>query len=184
MKRFFFFIVSLLLSASAFAQSGNNEPLKGDVNGDGTVDVADIAAIIEIMKNGGGTGEQTTYYWYAGNNIQQSTSTIIVATGTDPGWRKIDKSVENVAEYTSSNPLWHGENNPINTGVTAIGCYLYLPKVYVDAGLGAYTGDGTAELDNLYQKTSRQTITINSIVYYEYFKSGVSAQFDGIIYKK
>ncbi len=65
--KFFFLLAAMLLSsASAFAQSGNNEPLKGDVNGDGTVDVADIAAIIEIMKNGGGTGEQTTYYWYAG----------------------------------------------------------------------------------------------------------------------
>jgi len=53
----------LLSSASAFAQSGNNEPLKGDVNEDGTVDVADIAAIIKIMKDGGGTSEETAYYW-------------------------------------------------------------------------------------------------------------------------
>ena len=29
----------LLSSVSAFAQSGNNEPLKGDVNEDGTVDL-------------------------------------------------------------------------------------------------------------------------------------------------
>ena len=57
--------VVLLSSASAFAQSGNSEPLKGDVNGDGMVDVADIAAIIDIMANGGGTvdGKQ---YWYIG----------------------------------------------------------------------------------------------------------------------
>lgn len=62
-KKFFMLLAAVLLSVGAFAQSGNNEPLKGDVNGDGTVDVADIAAIIEIMKNGGGTGEQTTYYF-------------------------------------------------------------------------------------------------------------------------
>lgn len=39
-------------------------PIKGDVNGDGRVDVADIAAIIEIMKNnGGGDGKN---YFYVG----------------------------------------------------------------------------------------------------------------------
>lgn len=176
-KTFFAILSLLMLSLSSFAQA----PVKGDVNEDGKVDEDDISAIIEIIKNG---QNQPTYYWYAGNDIQQNTSTITVATGTNPGWRKIDKSVENVAQYTSSNPLWHGLNNPINTGVTAVGCYCYLPKEYVDAGLGVYTNDGTAILDNLYQKTSRQTITINSVIYYEYFKSGVSAQFDGIIYKK
>ena len=180
-KLFMLLAVILLGSASAFAQSGSDTPIKGDVNGDGVVDIADIVAVIDIIKNNQGP---TTYYWYAGNDRQENTSTITVATGTNPGWRKIDKSVENVAQYTSSNPLWHGLNNPINTGVTAVGCYCYLPKEYVDAGLGVYTNDGTAILDNLYQKTSRQTITINSVIYYEYFKSGVSAQFDGIIYKK
>ena len=176
-KTFFAILSLLMLSLSSFAQA----PVKGDVNEDGKVDEDDISAIIEIIKNG---QNQPSYYWYAGNDPQENTSTITVATGTNPGWRKIDKSVENVAEYTSSNPLWHGENNPINTGFTTVGCYLYLPKVYVDAGLGAYSGDGTPGLDNTYQKTSRQTITINSIVYYEYFKSGVNAQYDDIIYKK
>ena len=68
MKRLFMtFAAMLLVSVSAFAQSGNNEPLKGDVNGDGKVDVADITAIIKIiMENGGGTAEGVTYYYYAG----------------------------------------------------------------------------------------------------------------------
>ena len=43
-------LTALLLSVSAFAQSGET-PLKGDVNEDGKVDVADINAIIKIMKN-------------------------------------------------------------------------------------------------------------------------------------
>lgn len=43
-------------------------PIKGDVNEDGVVDVADINAIIEIMKNGGGTSGETKYYWYVGAN--------------------------------------------------------------------------------------------------------------------
>ena len=64
--KFFMLLAAVLLSASAFAQSENTTPLKGDVNNDGTVDVADINAVIEIMKNGGGTGEETKYYWYIG----------------------------------------------------------------------------------------------------------------------
>ena len=63
-KIFMLLAAVLLSSASVFAQS--NEPLKGDVNGDGTVDVADITAVIKIMKDGGGTAEQTKYYFYVG----------------------------------------------------------------------------------------------------------------------
>jgi len=51
----------MLMGTSAMAQS---ETLKGDVNGDGAVDVADIAAVIQIMKDNGGI--ETKYYWYAG----------------------------------------------------------------------------------------------------------------------
>ena len=87
-------LAAMLLSAGAFAQSENNEPLKGDVNGDGVVDVADIAAIIEIMKNGGGTGEQTTYYWYIGKDKPQAlpTSSTTLAKNNEPGWRLIGTS--------------------------------------------------------------------------------------------
>ena len=52
-----FLLASLLMtlfSVNANAQS-NTTPIKGDVNGDGVVDVADINAIIAIMKDGGGT---------------------------------------------------------------------------------------------------------------------------------
>ena len=66
--KFFFLLAALLLSASAFAQSGNNEPLKGDVNGDGTVDVADMVGIIKIMKDAGGAIGEKQAYWYAGTN--------------------------------------------------------------------------------------------------------------------
>lgn len=64
--KFFMLLAAVLLSASAFAQSEGTGTLKGDVNEDGVVDVADINAVIEIMKNGGGTGEETKYYWYIG----------------------------------------------------------------------------------------------------------------------
>lgn len=54
----------LLVSAGAFAQS--NEPLKGDVNGDGIVDVADVVSILHVLKNAEGTDGEKMYYWYAG----------------------------------------------------------------------------------------------------------------------
>ena len=59
----------LLSSVSVFAQSGGNEPLKGDVNEDGTVDVADIVSVIKIMKDSGGAAGEKTYYWYAGTEV-------------------------------------------------------------------------------------------------------------------
>lgn len=60
-KLFMMLAALMLLGTSAMAQS---ETLKGDVNGDGAVDVADIAAVIQIMKDNGDI--ETKYYWYAG----------------------------------------------------------------------------------------------------------------------
>ena len=57
------FAAMLLMSVSAFAQSSET-PLKGDVNEDGVVDVADINAIIAIIKNN--AKPATPYYWYIG----------------------------------------------------------------------------------------------------------------------
>lgn len=55
----------MLFSVSANAQSGGT-PIKGDVNEDGVVNIADVMAVIDIMMNGGGTGGETKYYWYVG----------------------------------------------------------------------------------------------------------------------
>ena len=85
--KFFFLLAALLLSVCAFAQSGNGT-LKGDVNNDGTVDVADINAIIEIMKNGGGTGEETKYYWYVGTTVPTDPTNTTQNTGNNK-WTSI-----------------------------------------------------------------------------------------------
>ena len=98
MKRLFMtFSAMLLVSVSAFAQSGNNEPLKGDVNGDGVVDVADIAALIAIIKNN--AAPQTTYYWYIGekapSSIDSNYNDTITAdySNIKAGWHKIGSSL-------------------------------------------------------------------------------------------
>ena len=62
--KFFLLLAAILLgSASTFAQSGNIEPARGDVNGDGIVDVADINAVIQIMKEGGGAVTVGGYFY-------------------------------------------------------------------------------------------------------------------------
>ena len=83
-KKFFLMAAMLLTSMCAFAQSENTEPLKGDVNGDGKIDVADITAIVKIiMENGGGTAHN--YTWYLGETEQESFTTAdFNMTGTKP----------------------------------------------------------------------------------------------------
>ena len=72
-KKLFLMAAMLLMSVCAFAQS-NSEPLKGDVNGDGKVDVADIVAILKIMKEASGTTSETKCYLYVGTTKPTSLS--------------------------------------------------------------------------------------------------------------
>lgn len=65
-KKLFLMAAMLLMSMCSFAQ--NNTSLKGDVNEDGTVDVADLVSIMKIMKDAGGAVGEKMYYWYAGVN--------------------------------------------------------------------------------------------------------------------
>ena len=84
MKKIFSFVFAammLLVSSSAMAQS---ETLKGDVNADGVVDVADIAAIIKIMQETGGAVEATKYYWYAGWTIPTAENIATIVNETYP----------------------------------------------------------------------------------------------------
>lgn len=105
--KFFFLLAALLLNVCAFAQSENTTPLKGDVNNDGTVDVADINAVIEIMKNGGGTGEETKYYWYIGQ--------------TKPTNLSGDPTVTNVSDYSSiPNNTWMNKYNDGNANISTL----------------------------------------------------------------
>jgi len=78
-KTIFMLAAMLLMSMGAFAQS--NEPLEGDVNNDGKVDVADIVKIIDIMQNSETPVEETKYYWYFGTT-KLTTDEEIKANGT------------------------------------------------------------------------------------------------------
>ena len=129
----------MLFSVSANAQSGGT-PIKGDVNEDGVVDIADINAIIDIMKNGGGTGGETKYYWYVGvipptdpNNPDENTGnnkwTELTST---PSIIRIDVDIENPSKQ------W----------------YVAIPHSY---GFQAYDTSATSP-DNVTYNTSTATI--------------------------
>ena len=92
----------LLLSVSAFAQSEST--LKGDVNEDGKVDVADINAIIKIMKDAGGTAEAPTYYWYAGQTQPTSmsgTPAVDDTNFTNNKWHTIGQTLTNIGKLVT-----------------------------------------------------------------------------------
>lgn len=114
MKRIYLFVLTalmMLMSTSAMAQS---ETVKGDVNGDGVVDVADIAAVIKIMTNNGDIEKK--YYWYVGKDNPASMTSIspIVDNMTSPGWRYIGTSIPT---YSKTKPLWNA-NDEIDLGLT------------------------------------------------------------------
>ena len=104
-KILFLLAVMLLSCASAFAQSGNSEPIKGDVNEDGKVDMADIVAIVNIMKTNQEPGTTPPDYYVGWTN------------GTKSQFRgKSDADLINGATgYSiSSNPTYtraYGDNN-------------------------------------------------------------------------
>ena len=140
-KKLFLMAAMLLAGVCAFAQSNNNEPLKGDVNGDGKVDVADIVAIIEIMKNGGGTSGETASYYYVGTTKPTSSMTI-----PGDGWNKIDSNSNQIAiESYSVSPrqIW----------------YVAIPSSY---GYQAYDTSGAETEPNAFDMSQ---MTIGGILY-------------------
>lgn len=162
MKKLVFLLLAVVLlgSVSVNAQSKkapkkaeSETTLKGDVNGDGKVDVADIVAILKIMKDGGGTSEGTKYYWYVGQTDPSTMTSIspIVTDNTSSGWRLIGDTLPN---YSSSNKLWNG--SIISTGTTKTTNYVALPNntlfMYDAAGnisSTSWTSQGTKIIDGV-----------------------------------
>ena len=114
-----FAAMMLLVGTTAMAQSDNTSTtetsLKGDVNNDGIVDVADIAAVIAVMHEQGTVG--TPYYWYAGwteptaENIAEIINEEYPTDETNTSTNKAGKSATTLGiemDYTV-NPIWDPE---------------------------------------------------------------------------
>ena len=111
-KKFFMLLAVVLLSgASAFAQS-ESETLKGDVNEDGVVDVADINAVIEIMKAGGGVVEPPTYYFSIGTTVPDASNYTTVNNATT--------TIPTTIRYTSTQRNYHYILIPSNKTISIV----------------------------------------------------------------
>lgn len=158
----------MLFGTSAMAQVDST--LEGDVNGDGVVDIADITAVIAIIKQN--AEANPTYYWYVGKDNPASMTDIspVVNDNTSPGWRLIGTSVPT---YSSSKMLWNSAN-VIGLG-GKVTWYLALPskniKVY-SAGI-----DLTSDLLNY-----NGTQTINGVEYHIYTSIGTTRNLGYDIY--
>ena len=173
-KCFFMCLAAMLLtSVCAFAQSGN-QPLKGDVNEDGKVDVSDIVAVVNIILNGGSTPQpEVTYYWYVGQTQPTSQLSVIAQdseTFTNNNWHTIN--VNNT--YTFSNPIYNSESNPIS-GNNNTNWYVALPA---DKSYGIYNVLDGNEVTNENWTKESSTITIDNVSYNVYKSVGTYRKFN------
>ena len=159
MKKLLLLFVVMLGTLGAYAQS-NTTPIKGDVNEDGLVDVADINAIIQIMKDGGGTAGSTPYYFYVGLEKPTSASNPAanVVGAQQMGWHLIGSSLDG---YNSTNPVYVGSvpSQTINVNPEYVDVDFY---VAVPVGLSLHDGLGNI-IDSLFLDTAN--VTINGHVY-------------------
>ena len=149
----------MLFGTSAMAQVDST--LEGDVNEDGVVDVADIAAVIQIMKEAQGT----TYYWYLGwDNEDWYTNTNLV-TSTN-GWNETS---------TNAMPTTYNKTNgePYSLKGKEEDTYLVLimPENWPVPTIYGSGKDGTYGMAVDYPKS----ITINGVKYKLYSSYGTTA---------
>ena len=115
----------MLFGTSAMAQVDST--LKGDVNGDGVVDMADIVAVIKIMQE----TQDVKYYWYVGFMKTSDTEDIT----------KLLQTVDGQNPTTSST----GPSQlviPTGTGDRIV--YIY-PEVWGTPNIVDNTGYGTGD---------------------------------------
>lgn len=145
----------LLSSVNAFAQSGDSESLKGDVNGDGIVDVADIAAIIDIMANGGGTVEETAFYYYAGWTLPTVDNVDEIINETYPT-SSTDTTPHAAGKKTTSKSSFSLASINLYNSTAKTNYYVLVPKgqaIYdtvfgLPMGTDSFTSQGTITVGN------------------------------------
>ena len=166
----------MLFSIGAKAQSGST-PIKGDVNGDGVVDFADINTVIQIIKNGE-RAEDGKYYWYVGQTDPNTMTKIspIVNDNISPGWRLIG---ETLPTYSASNMLVNADASPIVTGTSFAKQYIILPNDPPACPRDGFGND--ASTVGMYTKWNN-TITLNNVVYKVYEVIGKRKKLDADIY--
>ena len=174
-KKYLLMAAMLLTSVCMFAQSNNNEPLKGDVNEDGKVDVADIVAIIEIIQNNGGTSGETTYYYYAGWTLPTESNVDTIITETYPP--DSSSSTTNFAgkKTTSKSTMDYTTNNLYNSNEKT-NYYVLVPPNHA-----IYDSLGNNIISNDITFTSQGTITVGNQTHTIYKSNNTSRGINAII---
>ncbi|MBQ9169273.1 MAG: hypothetical protein IJ148_00410 [Bacteroidaceae bacterium] len=173
-KKLFMLLAAVLLgSVSAFAQSGNNEPLKGDVNGDGVVDVADIAAVIAIIKNN--AAPQTTYYYYAGWTLPTASNVDAIINETYPAGYGVSNSNTAGKKTTSKSTMDYLSNTLYNAN-EKINYYVLVPT-----GHGIYDSLNNNVSNSAF--TSQGNITVGNQIHTIYKSTDTSRYINAIIIK-
>ena len=133
MKKVLSYLAAMLLvSIGAFAQSGTT--LKGDVNGDGKVDVEDVTSLVDIILSG-----ETYGYFYFGT--------------TQPTAKNYQTLSGTVASYTSIGDAI-GTTASIDAGQTL---YLLCPATWMK-GKKVVVGDGAGSSYNFIEDVDTETI--------------------------
>ena len=171
--RFLMLLAAVLLGgASVTAQSVDSGRERGDVNGDGQVDVFDIVELANIIMGQGKEGE-TVYYWYVGQTQPTSQSAVTLqdsGTFINNNWHTINTN----NTYTFSNPIYNSEANPIS-GNSNTYWYIALPA---DKSYGIYDSDDVNEVaDGNIAKLSSQ-ITVANVTYNVYKTVGTYRKFN------
>lgn len=171
MKRIYLFVLTalmMLMSTSAMAQS---ETVKGDVNGDGVVDVADIAAVIKIMTENGSIEKK--YYWYVGQENPASNTTITSTVGAE-GWRLID----NPNTVSQSNPLFDTTTTSDDRIVGTSKTYWFI-ALPADKSYKIYDSDYVDQIAAGNFEKQSSTVSFNNVNYTVYKGVGTARNFDG-----
>ena len=165
-KKIFLVAAMLLMSVCSFAQN-NNIPLLGDVTGDGKVDVADIVAILKIMKDAGGTAGGTTYYWYAGQTqpaSMTSNPTVDDSNFTNNKWHTLGITLPTTI------------NQKVTGGTAGNEWFVVTPKdQYVPTASDLSTPDGSQSVI--------ETITIGTMQY-DVWSTGIEFKSCNVLMKK
>ena len=161
----------MLFGTSAMAQVEST--LEGDVNGDGVVDIADITAVIAIIKQN--AEANPTYYWYVGQTNPASNSTITSIVGT-PGWRLISEP----SKVSQSNPIFDTafKSTDVVTGTGFANWYVALP---VDKSYKIYDSDYEDQVAAGNFEKQSATVLFNGVNYTVYKGVATPRKFDGYI---
>ena len=159
----------MLFGTSAMAQVDST--LEGDVNEDGVVDVADIAAVIAIIKQN--AEANPTYYWYVGQENPADNSTITSTVGAE-GWRLID----NPNTVSQSNPLFDTTTSSDEAIVGTKSDYWYI-ALPADKSYKIYDSDYADQIAAGNFEKQSSTVSFNNVNYTVYKGVGTARKWWG-----